>query len=164
MKHACTIFLIPVMIAASNWENNLAIISEQQSLAAFSTTSDNSIVGTWKLTMEAYDDNNNKVLDDDERKMGIKNSTSQSLHNYQMQFNANGSCKIEGKYNGTYKISEEGDKIILTVQLEAHEGVNKRQIPASRHRYHIKSMNSSELLLLAEVSGVTYTFWLFKKA
>ena len=133
--------------------------------AAFArSTSDDGIVGTWKLTMEAYDDNNNNKLDDEEQKMGMKNSSPQALRNYQMQFNANGTCKIERRYNGTYKLTKEGDKKLLTVQLEPHEGVNKKQIPASTHRYHIKSITSSELLLLAEVSGVTYTFWLFKRA
>lgn len=121
------------------------------------------IVGTWKLTIEAYDDNNNTKLDDDERKAGIQNSTPQALRDYKMQFNSNGTCKIEGRSNGTYKLSQESDQRILTVQLEPREGLNGKQLPASKSRYHIKSLTSNELLLLAEVSGVTYTFWLFKK-
>ena len=163
MKITFMILLIPVIIAFISHGNNLTAISKKQFLAPIPTIIDNSIVGTWKLTMEAYDENFNKTLDDEERKMGMKNSTPQALHDYQMQFNANGTCKIERLYNGTYKLNEESDKKILTVNLEATEGANKKQLPASRHKYHIISMSSSELLLLAEVSGVTYTFWLFKK-
>src|ERR1043165_1596074 len=122
------------------------------------------IVGTWKLTMEAYDDNYNSKLDDEERKSGMKNSTPQALHDYKMQFNANGTCKIEGRYNGTYKLTEESGQKKLTLQMEAREGLNGKQIAASISKYYIKSLSSSELLLLAEVSGVAYTFWLFKKA
>ena len=164
MKQTFFFLLIPVMAVSIKWNHDPPIPNKQSTTAFVSSVPENSIVGTWKLTMEAYDDNYNKILDDDERKMGMKNSAPQSLHNYQMQFNANGTCKIEGRYKGTYKLTDEAGKKILTVQLEAHEGVNKRQIPASQHRYQIKSITGSELLLLAEVSGVTYTFWLFKKA
>jgi hypothetical protein len=61
------------------------------------------------------------------------------------------------------KRSEEGGKKILFVDLEARKSSNGKQLPASRNIYHIKSITSSELLLLAEVSGVTLIFWLFKK-
>jgi hypothetical protein len=114
--------------------------------------------------METYDDNNNSTLDDEERKSGMKNSTPQALHDYKMQFNANGTCKIEGRYNGTYKLTEEGGKKILFVDRELRQGTNGKQLPGSRSKYYIKSMTSSELLLLAEVSGVAVIFWLFKKA
>jgi hypothetical protein len=129
-----------------------------------SINSTESIVGTWKLTMEGYDDNSNSKLDDEERKSGMKNSTPQALHDYKMQFNANGTCKIEGRYNGTYKVKEEGGEKILLVDLEPGKGLNGKQLPASHYKYYIKSMTSSELLLLAEVSGVAIIFRQFKKA
>jgi hypothetical protein len=175
MKQACMIFLIPGIFFFANCGGNQAATNEKQ-LAdnavrsptenpAFAiTTSDNGIVGTWKLTMETYDDNNNSTLDDEERKSGMKNSTPQALHDYKMQFNANGTCKIEGRYNGTYKLTEEGGKKILFVDREPRQGTKRKQLPGSRSKYYIKSMTSSELLLLAEVSGVAVIFWLFKKA
>lgn len=123
----------------------------------------NNIVGTWKLIMEAYDDNNNNKLDEEERKSGMQNSTPQALRNYKMQFNANGTCIVEGRYKGTYKLNDENGQQVLNVLLEASKGLNGQQIPASKSKYHIKSITSKELLLLAEVAGVTYTFWLFKK-
>jgi hypothetical protein len=174
MKEACMIFLIPGIFSFTNCGDNQAAINEKQltgnvaesamgNPASTTNILDNGIVGTWKLTMEAYDDNNNSTLDDEERKSGIKNSTPQALHDYKMQFNANGTCKIEGRYNGTYKLTEEDGKKILFVDREPRQGLNGRQVPASRSKYYIKSMTSSELLLLAEVSRVTFTFWLFKK-
>jgi hypothetical protein len=173
MKQTCMTFLIAGIFFFANCGENQAATNEKQladnaeptteNPASATPTSDDGIVGTWKLTMEAYDDNNNSTLDDEERKSGIKNSTPQALHDYKMQFNANGTCKIEGRYNGTYKLTEDGGKKILLVDTEARQGLNGRQVPASRSKYYIKSMTSSELLLLAEVSGVTFTFWLFKK-
>ena len=174
MKQTWMTFFIPGMLFFTNCGDNNVADNEKQSadnpvkltrenLASARTSSDNGIVGTWKLIMVAYDENFNTKLDDEERKMGVKESTQQSLREYKMQFNANGSCKIEGRYNATYKLNEEGDKKILTIHLEAWEASNGNQVPASRSIYHIKSMTSSELLLLAEVSGVTYTFWLLKK-
>jgi hypothetical protein len=118
MKQACMIFLIPGIFFFANCRDNGAAANEKQlagttakqtteDLASATTISDNGIVGTWKLTMEAYDDNNNDKLDDEERKSGMKNSTPQALHDYKIQFNSNGTSKIEGRYNSTYKLSEE---------------------------------------------------------
>lgn len=172
MKQTCMIFLIPVIFFFANCGDNQAATNEKRldnvaapttgNPASGTTTSYDGIVGTWKLTMEAFDDNFNKKLDDEERKSGMKNSTPQALHDFKMQFNANGTCK-KGRDNGTYKLTEDGDKKILTISLEAFKGLNGQQIPASQHKYYIKSMTSTELLLLAEVSGVTVIFWLFKK-
>ena len=157
MKKTLITFFIPVIFLFINGTNQSNLYKKQ------SINPTDNIVGTWKLTMEAYDDNNNMKLDDDERKSGVKNSTPQALRDYKMQFNSNGTCKVEGRYNGTYKLTEEGDKKILTLQMDAYVGMGGKHIPATRHKYYIQSITSSELLLLAEVSGVTYTFWLFKK-
>jgi hypothetical protein len=174
MKQACMIFLIPGIFFFANYGDNQAATNEKQlannsakstteNPASATSTSDNGIVGTWKLTMEAFDDNNNSKLDDEERKSGMKISTPQVLRDYKMQFNSNGTCTIEGRYNGTYKIKEEDGKKILLVELEPRTGLNGKQIPASHNKYYIKSITSSELLLLAEVSGVAIIFRLFKK-
>jgi hypothetical protein len=168
------IFLVPGIFFFTNCGDAQVVTNEKQLAdnvtkqatenSAFATTSSiDGIVGAWKLTMETFDDNNNTKLDDEERKIGIKNSTPQALHDYKMQFNANGTCKIEGRYNGTYKLSEERGEKILLVDLEPGKGLNGKQLPPSHNKYYIKSMTSSELLLLAEVSGVAIIFRLFKK-
>ena len=138
-----------------------AATNEKQSAASPSTstspptTSADGIVGTWKLILDAFDDNFNTKLDDEERKKGV---TPQSLPDFQLRFNADGSCKMERNYPGSYKISEEGGSKILSVHLDATE-----RLPPGNRKYHIKSMTGTELLLLREVSGVTYNFWLLKK-
>lgn len=174
MKQTFLIFSISALLFFANCGDNQADMNKNQladnvtnstteNPTSTTTISNDGIVGTWKLIMEAYDDNYNTKLDDEERKSGMKISTSEALRNYQMQFNANGTCKIEGRYNGTYKLTEDGGKKILVVQLESTKGMDGKQLPSSSSKYYINSMTGSELLLLAEVSGVTYIFWLFKK-
>src|SRR3954464_12292625 len=58
----------------------------------------NDIVGEWTLTLEAYDLNDNHILDESERKKGVANK-------YYYRFNSNGSCLIHSLHiKGHYEI------------------------------------------------------------
>ncbi|HEX6846751.1 MAG TPA: lipocalin family protein, partial [Chitinophagaceae bacterium] len=124
MKLKLALLLIAFITLLVNCGDNKAAISEKQSAdnstepatknPAFAATgSANGIVGTWKLIMETFDVNFNEKLDDDERKSEMKNNTPEN----KMHFNANGTCKIQSRYNGTYNIKEDSGKKILFVQL-----------------------------------------------
>ena len=128
--------------------------SEQSGSPAEASASGNGIVGTWKMYLDAFDKNDNEVLDEDERKTAITN-------NYVLQLNANGTCRIQGFYNGTYKVKEEGGKKILEVQRKKIEGEETEDpIPDI---YHIKSLTKDEMILLTTEAGFTVTFWIFKR-
>ena len=63
----------------------------------------NEIIGTWKLSLDAFDRNENQLLEEEERKKRVPN-------HYILKFNAAGSCRIQNLFNGTYKIKDEGGK------------------------------------------------------
>jgi len=58
-------------------------------------TGDEGIIGNWKLILEAYDNNENKILDEAERKKGIQNR-------YSFRFKADGSCQVRESFKGHY--------------------------------------------------------------
>ncbi|HEX6846749.1 MAG TPA: lipocalin family protein [Chitinophagaceae bacterium] len=132
---------------------NSSVTSNRQQTAP-DAGQENGIQGTWKLNLEAYDDNGNKVLDDEERKKAIRN-------NYLLQFKANGTCRIQDFYNGTYRITDESGQKLLSVQRERIKGEETEDPPPDL--YYIKSLTKDELILLASVAGFTHTFWIFKK-
>ena len=92
----------PLFIAGNSYNAQQTIVAEtmQQPEVTSGTrtnqTSADDIIGFWKLKLEAYDDNSNKILDDAERKKGIKN-------NYSFRFNADGSCKIVESFKAAMK-------------------------------------------------------------
>jgi lipocalin-like protein len=120
-------------------------------------TSGDGILGVWKLDIEARDENNNNILEDAERKKGFHN-------NYIYQFNANGTCRIQGVYNGTYTVKEEKGNKVLTVQRERiKEAEEKDPLPDV---YHIKSLTATEMTLhiIDQAYGLVGTsFRIFKK-
>ena len=119
-----------------------------------SSPSGDGIVGTWKLHLDAFDQNENQELEDEERKKGVPN-------NNMLQFNADGTCRIQNMFSGTYTIKEEGGKKILTVQRKKVEG-EETEDPRP-DKYYIKSVTKDELVLLLIDGGGTTTFWIFKR-
>jgi hypothetical protein len=115
-------------------------------------TSDEDITGYWKLKLEAYDDNSNKVLDDAERKKGIKN-------NYSFRFNADGSCQIVEAYKGRYEIKAGSGNKMLYVYRNRVEGQEKTDPPPDV--YHLISVSKTELVLLEDEGDLT--FWVFER-
>jgi hypothetical protein len=130
--------------------------TKQQAEAASTTEtsqpSGDDIVGNWKLTLEAYDDNSNKVLDEAERKKGVRN-------NYSFRFNADGSCQIQQVFKGHYEVKTEGDKKVLYVYLNRVVGEEEKDPPPDIYR--IISMGKTELVLLEQEGNLT--FWVFEK-
>jgi hypothetical protein len=136
-------------------ETTVAETKQQPEVAAATTRdqpSGDDIVGNWKLTLEAYDDNSNKILDEAERKKGIKN-------NYSFRFNADGSCQIQQIFKGRYEVKTEGDKKILYVYRNRVVGEEEKDPPPDVYR--IISMNKNELVLLEQEGNLT--FWVFER-
>ena len=127
--------------------------SEVASTTEPNQSSGDGITGFWKLTLEAYDDNGNKILDEAERKKGIKN-------NYTYRFKADGTCRIQEFYNGRYEIKTEGGKKVLYVYRARVVGEeDKDPVPDV---YLITSMTKDEMVLLEKIGDLT--FWVFGRA
>ncbi|HEX7846340.1 MAG TPA: lipocalin family protein [Chitinophagaceae bacterium] len=111
------------------------------------------IAGLWKLKLETYDDNGNKVLDEAERKKGFKN-------NYTFRFNADGSCQIQGTFKGRYEEkTENGNKMLYVYRNRVVGEEDKDPAPDV---YRIISMSKTELVLLEREGNLT--FWVFERA
>jgi hypothetical protein len=111
------------------------------------------VTGLWKLKLEAYDNNHNKILDEAERKKGFQN-------HYSFRFNADGSCLIQESYKGRYEVKTEGGNKMLYVYRKRVEGVEKQDPPPDVYR--IISMSKNELVLLEDLGNLT--FWVFERA
>jgi hypothetical protein len=110
-----------------------------------SASQDNGIVGKWRLTWQAYDENKDQKLDEEERKKGFAN-------NFFYQFNADGSCLVQ-TFKGHYEIKEEGGKKKLSTYADI--GGSEERIGF----FTILSVNKDELLLVDPGP----MFWIFKR-
>jgi len=126
---------------------------QTSSNAAVNQPSGDGIEGFWKLTLECYDDNGNKIPDDAERKKGIKN-------HYAFRFNGDGSCKIQEFYKGHYEVKNEDDKKMLYVYRNRVVSEEEKDPPPDIYR--IISMSKNELVLLEDLGNLT--FWIFERA
>jgi len=148
----------PLFITGNSYHAQQTIVAEtmQQPDVTSSTrinqTSADDIIGFWKLKLEAYDDNSNKILDEAERKKGIKN-------NYSFRFNADGSCKIVESFKGRYEIKTESGNKMLYVYRNRVAGEEKQDPPPDVYR--ITSMSKNELVLLENEGNLT--FWVFER-
>jgi len=140
-------------IACSNnkaAEETTASKVEQQPVVASniatSQPSGEGILGKWRLTWQAFDENGNKKLDEEERKKAFPNF-------YFYQFNADGSCLVQN-LKGHYEIKEEGGKKKLSTYADIEGSTELIGV------YTILSVNKDELLLLD--AAADYTFWPFK--
>ena len=111
------------------------------------------ITGYWKLKLEAYDDNGNKILDEAERKKGFQNR-------YLFRFNADGSCGIQEFYKGRYEVKTESGNKMLYVYRNKIEGQEKKDPPPDVYR--IISLSKNELVLLEDLGNLA--FWVFERA
>ena len=125
---------------------------EQEAELASNTISEDGIVGNWKLKLEAYDNNENKMLDEEEKKKGIKN-------NYSFRFNADGSCQIRQSFKGRYEIKTQGANKMLYVYRNRVVGEEDHDPPPDI--YCIISLNKNELVLLENEGNLT--FWVFER-
>lgn len=159
MKHHFIIYMGCALLAACNnnkaQEPKIAKTPQQAEVASKTPTTQSSgegITGYWKLKLEAYDDNHNKTLDEDERKKGFQNR-------YSYRFNADGSCLIVGVYKGHYEVKTENGNKMLYVYRNPVVGQEKEDPPPDV--YHIISMSKNELLLLDDLANLT--FWSFER-
>ena len=115
------------------------------------------IIGDWKLVLEAYDNNGNRNLDEEERKKGFSN-------HYFYRFAADGSCiispfatnQLKSGFKGLYKITETGGKKVITTIWDEAEEKGKQEA-----QYTVISVNKDELVLLETLGN--HTFWIFKR-
>lgn len=132
----------PATTESENAGKQVASVTEQR----------DGIVGKWDLVLEAYDDNGNRKLDEEERKKGIQNR-------YSFRFSADGTCQIREVYKGRYEMKTENNRKLLKVYRNRIPQEEEQDPPPDI--YEIISMSNNELVLL-ETEG-DLTFWVFKR-
>lgn len=146
-----------VILACSNnnaaKENTVAVKNETTTASAAkeNTVAQEGIVGTWMMHLDAFDHNENEVLDGDERAKAVPNR-------YRMQLNADGTCRLMDMFTGRYEIKTENGKKILRVFRKKVEGQEDKDPPPDV--YVIKSLTKDELILYISLST---NFWIFKR-
>jgi len=109
---------------------------------------ENSIIGSWSLVLQAFDDNNNGKLDDEERKKG-----NTGRHFY--QFNTDGTCLIHTlKLKGCYELKNENGKKRLYTYID-DSGSKTRE-----NAWYVISVSKTEMILLSQDK---YAFWIYKR-
>src|SRR5687768_8346059 len=162
MKARSMTFLAGIIFLLTNCGNNKAATDETP-LANNTTTENkesasaapgNGLVGTWKLRLEVFDDNGNRIPDEEEMKKGYGN-------NYQLQLNADGTCRIQQVFTGRYEKKIENGRDMLYVYRKKIEGEeDKDPIPDI---YQITSLKKDELVLQIIDAGGPSSFWFFKR-
>jgi len=108
----------------------------------------NDIIGSWNLVLQAFDDNSNGKLDEEERKQG-----NTGRHFY--QFNADGTCLIHTlRLKGNYELKNEGGKKRLYTYV-IDEGKSTPE-----NRWYVISVTKTEMILLSQDK---YAFWIYKR-
>lgn len=156
MKTYFSIVTAYTLLLACNNNNSAQTVtansSEVLSKTASSGSFDEGITGYWKLTLEAYDNNENKILDEDERKKGIQNR-------YSFRFNADGTCQIRESFKGRYEVTSKGSKKLLSIYRNRVKGEEEKDPPPDVYR--IISLSKNELVLLEQEGNLT--FWVFER-
>jgi hypothetical protein len=116
--------------------------------------SNKGLTGTWKLQLEVFDDNGNRIPDEEEMKKGFGN-------NYIFQFNADGSCRIQQIFTGRYEKKVEDGRDMLYVYRKKVEGEEDEDPPPDI--YQITSLKKDELVLQMLIIGDPSSFWFFKR-
>jgi hypothetical protein len=159
------IILVAAIVALSNCGNNKAASTEQpianitatenkEVQATSSTPSGDDMVGTWKLRLEVYDDNGNRIPDEEEMKKGYSN-------NYMFQFNADGTCRIQQIFTGRYEKKTEKGRPMLYVYRKRVEKEEEKDPPPDI--FQITSIKKDELVLQVITMGDPSSFWFFKR-
>lgn len=109
---------------------------------------DDGIIGSWTLVLQAFDDNNNGKLDDEERKKG-------NIGRHFYQFKADGSCLIHTlKLKGYYELKNVDGKKRLYTYID-DEGTKTPE-----NAWYVISVSKTELILLSQDK---YAFWIYKR-
>ena len=145
------LFFLPIL------SNRIVPTQNDRIITTVHRTTDDGIVGDWKLVLETYDDNHNKQLDDAERKKGFSN-------HYFYRFSADGSCiispfasnQLKSGFKGKYQVTEKNGKKVITTYWDETDQKGQRE-----GQYTVISANKDELVLL-ETTG-NHTFWIFKR-
>jgi hypothetical protein len=165
MKIRSMILLVATSFLLISCGNNKAATNETQSADNSSTekkeepvsvaaASGEGIVGTWKLRLEVFDDNGNRIPDEAEMKKGYSN-------NYNFQFNADGTCRIQQMFTGRYEKKTENGRDMLYVYRKKVEGEeDKDPLPDI---FQITSVKKDELVLQIIMAGEPSSFWFFKR-
>ena len=143
------LFVATMIINAQQiWHQQNGAILTAPKDATKASFQDNSIIGSWTLQLQAFDNNSNGKLDEEERKKG-----NTGKHFY--QFNADGTCLIHTmKLKGWYELKDEAGKKRLYTYVD-DEGTSTPE-----NKWYVISVGKTEMILLSQDK---YAFWIYKR-
>ena len=144
----------PSQVVNQTSENNepKPVISSNESIQV------NGIVGDWKLSVETYDENQNKKLDPQEKAKAFSN-------HFFFRFNADGSALVNSKatadhaFKAKYKLSKRKDLQFLSVYIDGDDNESPDGLGGG---YYIISVDKNELVLLEGANE--RAIWIFKRS
>ena len=140
------IFLINVLVVIVHF--CFSQMANRTTIQNLLSSQGDGIIGSWNLVLQAFDDNSNGKLDEEERKKG-----NTGKHFY--QFNADGSCLVYTmKLKGSYELKNEDGKKRLYTYVDGN-GTKVRE-----NAWYLMSVSKTELILLSQDK---YAFWIFKR-
>ena len=156
--HAVHVFALTLLIGCGNSDaqNPPENKSPKQKISAKSALPQgDGIIGDWKLSLETFDENSNKKLDNQERNKATRK-------NYFYRFYSDGKCLInfaprpEGAFKGHYEKKTDASNLERII-IYLDEG----DAPGKESERFILSLTKDELVLL----NVSYegTIWIFKR-
>ena len=141
------VILVHFCFSPSTWkiQNDASITNLNETTGQYQG---DGIIGSWSLMLQAFDNNSNGKLDEEERKKGNTNK-----HFY--QFNADGTCLIHTlKLKGYYEEKNDGGRKRLYTYVY-DEGT-----PVRENAWYLISVTKTEMILLSQDK---YAFWIFKR-
>ena len=165
MRSTSMIILAVTVFSLTNCGDNNAATNEKQSAknttteskeaqTTSSTSTGHDVDGTWKLRLEVFDDNGNRVPDEEEMKKGYAN-------NYMLQLNTDGTCRMQQMFTGRYeRITENGRDMLKVYRKRIENEEDKDPLPDI---YQITSVKKDELVLQIILAGEPSSFWFFKR-
>jgi len=118
----------------------------------------NNLIGDWKLSVETYDENQNKKLDPQERAKAFSN-------HFFFRFNADGTALVnysttaEHAFKAKYKLSKRKDLQFISIYIDGDANESPDGLGGG---YYIISVDKNELVVLEGANE--RAIWIFKRS
>jgi hypothetical protein len=166
MKKITQLLLASLTILFSCSNSNAGNETTKEKTAVASNSNDetskpspgNDLIGDWKLSVETYDENQNKKLDPQERAKAFSN-------HFFFRFNADGSALVnfsataERAFKAKYKLSKRKDLQFISIYIDGDENEGPDGLSGG---YYIISVDKNELVVLEGANE--RAIWIFKKS
>jgi len=156
-------FLVLFSYSNSNAGNELSkdkrsVVSNSNIETSTPSPTSEGIIGDWKLSVETYDENQNKKLDPQERAKAFSN-------HFFFRFNADGTALVnysttaEHAFKAKYKLSKRKDLQFISIYIDGDDNEGPDGLSGG---YYIISVDKNELIVLEGANE--RAIWVFKRS